>query len=451
MPALPLLTGLDATRTIVVLAAVALMAGLDIAQRRSSKRSHLLFATVLGTILSFGLIEFTQVLLTPESSQNAHVMALGLILLVIGWHVLFGPWESSIKATVLGTFVFWVSYSILSHEDPSRRVLHLIAVAVALIPAFVWCALFLRYHSERISRVLMMFFGGMLSTVPILFYDALVRRGAELQFFLFRIVPESFNATSQSFVSGQLGVLPSVNQTILSTFISFLIVGLIEEGSKGWVVKRSGEAVFASINEALELSIIAAIGFAFAENIINPTYFMSFVRDYLLVPQTPDIAGFLSNVAGRAVLTSMVHIVSTGVMGYFLGRAVFAKSILAEAESQGSSLAILRELESIFRVPYTVFYRVAMLASGIVCAVLLHASFDFLVTFPDLLPGQPHTLGALFGRQGSFLDVFPLLLFPALFYVVGGFWLLTHLFESRENDEDRGHLVQVETFVHEPA
>lgn len=448
---MPFLANLGPLTIVTILLVVAGVACIDLRQRMRHGRSNILFAAVLGTVLSLGLIHFTRLLLDPAFTDSTHLMAVGLVMLLLGWSLLFGPWEASIKATALGMFVFWIAFAILIREEPERQLLHLIATAVALVPAGIWCALFLRYHTERVSYVLMMFFGGMLSTVPILFYDALVHRGAEMQFFLFRIVPESFSLTSQSFVSGQLGMAASVNQTVMSTFIMFLIVGIIEEGSKGWVVKRNGEKVFTSINDALELSIITAIGFAFAENIINPSYFMGFVRDYLLVPSRPDIASFLSNVAGRSVLTSMVHIVSTGVLGYFLGRAVFAHSILQQRTTEGASLWLLRELEAIFRVPAASFYRVAMLVCGVLCSVLLHGAFNFLVSFPDLLPGRPQTLGALLGMEGGMLDAFPLLLFPALFYVVGGFWLLTHLFESRENDEDRGHVVEVQTFVHEPA
>jgi RsiW-degrading membrane proteinase PrsW (M82 family) len=197
------------------------------------------------------------------------------------------------------------------------------------LPAVLWCMLFLPYHREQLSRVFLMFFAGMMSTAPILFYDTLVRHGVELQFFYFRIVPESFNVTSQSLVMGQLSGGSTVRTTVLSLLLTFLCVGFIEEFSKYWVLRKSGQSVFSSIDDVIQLSIIVAIGFAFAENIISTGYFVSFVKQFVMVP-SPNWSAFFSNVAGRAVLTSMVHIISTGLMGYFLGRALFAESLLAE-------------------------------------------------------------------------------------------------------------------------
>ena len=78
-------------------------------------------------------------------------------------------------------FVFWVALHILWQETSHERLVHAIAIAVALIPAIVWCLLFRTYQRERLSLVLLLFLPAC-STAPILFYDALVRRGAELNF-----------------------------------------------------------------------------------------------------------------------------------------------------------------------------------------------------------------------------------------------------------------------------
>ena len=66
--------------------------------------------------------------------------------------------------------------------------------------------------------------------------------------------------------------------------------------------------LFVSIDDVMQLGIIVAIGFSFAENIVNPVYFTSFVQDYLLHGSVPDVAGFLSNVLGRSVLTVRRHL-----------------------------------------------------------------------------------------------------------------------------------------------
>lgn len=433
-------------RTVLVICGVLALAGIDLVRRWKHKPTHLLFAVIVGTALSIGLIVTANVFLQPGLQENPYAMAFAVVIIVVGWRALFGPWETQTKATMLGVFLFWITMHVFRYDSPQMRTAHLIAVATALIPAGVWCMLFLRYHKERISAVLLMFFSGMLATAPILFYDALVRRGVVLEFFLFRIQPQSFTQASQAFVSGQL-TGASVQLMLASSLISFFIVGLIEETSKYWALAHSARSIFSSIDDAMQLGIVVAIGFAFAENIINPSYFTSFVQQYLM-QSTPDVVGFLSNVLGRSVLTTMVHIVSTGVMGYFFGLALFAEPYLAERHKAGKVHYILETIHDLLRLPETSIFRLQMFLTGLVSAVCLHGLFNFLVTMPDLLPGNPHTLHELLGPNSPmFLDAFPLLLIPSLFYVVGGFWLLTHLFLRKENMMERGHIVEKTTLV----
>ncbi len=435
------------SRTAVVLVAVAALASFDLFSRMHRRQSHLLFACIFGTVIAVGLIKTVGVFFQPGLQENPHAMALGLLLIVLCWKALFGPWESQTKAAVLGTFLFWVAFMTLLKQTPEQRAVHLIAAGVALIPAAVWCALFLKYHAERLSNVLLMFFAGMLSTFPILLYDAFVRRGIELQFFLFRITPESFSRTSQMFVSGQV-LDGGVRRALFASLISFLIVGLIEEVSKYWVLSRSGRRLFTSIDDALQLSIIVAIGFAFAENVINPVYFPGFVREYLMGAD-PNVPGFIGNVLGRSVLTSMVHIVSTGICGYFLGLSIFAAPYLAERRAQGKHYHVIHWCKGLFGMEETSIFRIQMLVTGLASAILLHAAFNFLVTFPDVIPGNPTTLGELLGKPNTVLNMVPLLLFPSLFYVVGGFWLLSWLFLRKESMEERGRVVPVNVLITE--
>jgi hypothetical protein len=337
------------------------------------------------------------------------------------------------------------------NEAPQVRLAHAIAAVVALVPAVIWCILFLKYHTERISSVLLMFFSGMLATAPILFYDALVRHGVNMQFFLFHVKPESFSQTTSTFMSGQLAGGSDVKTMLISSLFSFAIVGLIEETSKYWALAHSARKLFTSIDDVLQLAIVVAIGFSFAENIVNPVYFTSFVQEYLLHGTAPDYMAFLSNVLGRSVLTTMVHVVSTGVLGYFFGLAIFAGPYLAERHAQGKTYRLLAFVHRVLRLPEVSIFRLEMLTIGLASAVILHGMFNFLVTVPDLLPGNPRTLHELLGPGSpAFLNAVPLLLIPSMFYVVGGFWILTTLFLRKVNMEERGHLVLKEVFVTTP-
>lgn len=422
------------------------IAGMGLVRWKHAK--EYVFAIVLGTILSFVLIGFERTILDTSQSPDAFFSALGVVGIALAWRFLFGPWIAHIKATVLGTFIFWVVCHLLWKEAGVERTAHLLAIGVALIPSVIWCALFLKYHWERMSLVLLMFFSGMLSTAPILFYDALVRRGIELQFLLFRIVPENFTRSSSALVTGAIVEQSTVKATLLSTLLAFLLVGVIEEASKFWVLKQSGTEFFRSINDVVELGIIVAIGFAFAENVINPTYFVGFVREYLLAPSTADWGGFMGNVIGRSILTTMVHIVSTGVLGYFLGLAIFAGPTLEDARRKGKTSLLSGIAWAFLRLPEKPVFRRQMMLTGFSIAVVLHGLFNFMVSLPDLLPGNPRTLGELFGQpSGSYLHMVSLILIPSLFYVLGGFWILSTLLFRNENNKEHGQLVVTDTFV----
>ena len=446
--ALPLTFSLSKTAAVVV--AVVILASFDLSERIKHRESHVIFASVLGTVLSLSILAIVRAILQPGVQENAHIMALGVLTIVILWRCLFGPWAAQTKAVVLGTFLFWIGLYTFFHEPPEYRLVRILATITAVIPAVIWCVLFLEYHRERLAIVILMFFAGMIATIPILFYDALVRRGVELQFFVVKLKPESFNQSTEQFVSGQLIGMTPLHSTVLTVFLSFIIVGLIEEVSKYWVLRRNGIPFITSVDDMLQLSIMVAIGFSFAENVTNPGYFMGFVREYLVFPDTPDIIGFISNVVGRSVMTTMVHIVSTGVMGYFMGLTLFADPLLQEGYRDGRPYKIVEWLHSVLRIKRVPIFRTEMLLIGLVSAIVLHGLFNFLVTLPDIIPGNPRTLGDLLGvPDHPVLQYIAILLFPALFYVVGGFWMLTGLFMNKENMKERGHLVQKEVFIKE--
>jgi hypothetical protein len=443
-----LFVGFSAARTIVVVLAVMAVACLDLIGRTRHERTRYALAVIVGTVLAAGLIETARAIFGDVPKQG-QAIALGVFLTVIAWRLLFGTWDANTKATVLGTFVFWVLFTIIGREDPQQRFAHLIAIAVAAVPAVIWCTLFFPYRKEKPGVILSMIFAGMLSTIPILFYDALVRSGADLHFFLFRIVPESFSNSARLFVAGNWPGIQPLQSSLLSMFLSFVLVGVIEEGSKFWVLRSASKGFARSIDDVMQMAILVAIGFAFAENVTNTGYFLGFVQEYLLGPN-PNWMAFLGNVAGRSVLTSMVHIVSTGLMGYYFGVAIYAGSELQEKHLRGIRGWIITELHDIFGIEKRDLYRRMKILTGYALAIFLHAFSNFLVSLPDALPGNPRTMGDLLGSgPGSPLNLIALLLIPTLVYVVGGFSLLTALFRRKENMQERGHLISTEVFVSE--
>ncbi len=419
--------------------------------RRNDRRHRYVFSFVTGSAIAAAMFAFVHFISLPALKGNPFLLAVGIVLVIGLWRFLFGPWGSRVKAAVLGTFIFWIALRMLGHAAPSLRMAMILAAFIALIPSVIWCLLFLKEHRERLSVVVLTFLAGMLSTAPILFYDYVVRKGFTLDFFLFRVTPESFMRSSQTFASqaitGQLGILSA---SVASAIVSFIIVGIIEETSKNWVMRASDRAYFTSIDDVMQLSIIAAIGFAFAENIVNPQYFISFVKDYLVTPASPDWGTFLASIFGRSVITNMVHITSSGVLGYAYGLAFFAQPFLVEDRAYGRRHHLLSFLHRIFQVRRARLFQDQVIFRGLLLAILLHSFFNIVVSLPDLLPGQPQTLGALLHYDG-FFSTLTIVALPAMLYVFGGWFLLLFLFRRKEGLREFGHKMHEELFVKDSA
>ncbi len=438
-------------RTLVVFLGIVGFGLFDQARWKGSKdRYKYFYAFVLGTIVSWILIQFKRSFFEYGLSEDPFLMALGVTCVIIGWKFMFGPWSSSMKATVLGTFIFWVAFALLRHETSVELLVTGIAALAAIIPVSLWCWLFLGYHKERLSSVILAFFSGMMSTAPILFYSEFAKRSIELNFFLFKVTSISFSSSSEQFAKESLLFDPtSMLQTaVLTGLVTYLIVGVIEEVSKYWVLKHSGSSVFRSIDDVLQLSIIVALGFAFAENLLNPNYFVGFVQQYILGPFGAQWGAFFASVIGRAVLTTMVHVLSTGVLGYYFGVSLFGSQVLRERFEKGRAYHVLRTVHDMLQLPmkqiFSQYYRLL----GLLLACVLHGIFDFIVTLPEILPGNPQTVGAILGQESdSILSGISITLLPSILYVVGGFWLLTWLFEQKENVQERGQIMQVDAVV----
>jgi len=406
-----------------------------------------LFSFITGSAVAFIMLHFAAMISQGSGGQNPFFIAFAVVLIIFLWKFLFGPWDSRVKAEVLGVFLFWIAAHIMEKNTLRENMATFLAILIALIPAGIWCLLFLRYHSRRISILLLTFFSGMLSTAPILFYDYVVRQGAELHFFLFRITPANFLQSSRTFVAGALTGEPGViTASVVTTLVSFALVGVIEEWSKHWVTRKSDPAYFTSVNDVMQLSIIAGIGFAFAENIVNPNYFISFVTNYLVNPPSPQWGLFLASIFGRSIITNMVHITCSGVLGYFYGLAFFAKPALEEDRAHGRRHRLIVFIHTLTGISRIELYREAMMMQGLLFAILLHSAFDIAVSLPETLPSHPQTIGDLFHIGGPLAGV-NLVLLPALVYVFGGFSLLTFLFHRKSDLKEFGYRLRQEVFV----
>lgn len=256
---------------------------------------------------------------------------------------------------------------------------------LAFIPVFMWGYVFLRKHAESKNLVLFMFIGGMVSVIPLLIYK-----------FSWQFFPwiNAFAWTRSANVD-VLG-LSSFMIVPIPIILTFMFVGIIEEVSKIFVVRAADQSKIRSIDDAIELSIIAALGFAFIENIIyfyNIVYLRGF--EHLLMP-----------FVFRSLFSTFAHVMFSGIFGYFYGLAHFAEPILRE-EMQQNRHPLMRIFHKYLHIKRARLFRDEKILEGLVVAASLHALFN------------------IFLEMGwTFLIV------PFLFT---GYTMLNHLLQKKEN------------------
>ncbi len=178
---------------------------------------------------------------------------------------------------------------------------------VVIFPLAFWFWFFRRQDKlEPESRKLLMkiFELGAISIVFALIFE-----------FVLDYIFEFFGVTSEQL---EPGILLSGGAFFLVAF-SFFLVGPVEELVKFLVLKFYvfKKLDFNQIIDGVVYGATLALGFAFIE---NSEYFLNAYQN-IDVPWV-----FVMVVTFRGVITALVHVVSTGIIGLFIGRAKFSDS-----------------------------------------------------------------------------------------------------------------------------
>lgn len=312
-----------------------------------------------------------------------------------------------------------------------------IATILAFVPAVMWIYLFNKHNPENKKTIVITFIAGMFSTAIILVYAQFWNHTVNLVFFEF--TPVSFkNSIANMFNYEGLHILKShaldnVPMAILATFFLFVGVGAMEEYAKHWVVKICDRPFFRSIDDVIELSIVAALGFAFAENIL---YFTS-KWDQLGSTQ------FAAFVFFRVTVVTMVHVLCSGIYGYFYGLAYFAHPVLQDEMKAGKKFFFTEKLHKILHMKTETIFKEEKIMEGLLLAVILHALYDFIL---DL----NLTVGDLFAWVGLDVNINIALYTIAMpLYLVAGYFYLAHLLDKKEDHKKYGKMVMRQEFVME--
>ncbi|MBI2464204.1 PrsW family intramembrane metalloprotease [Candidatus Peregrinibacteria bacterium] len=211
----------------------------------------------------------------------------------------------------------------------------IISIFAAMIPVMVWGYIFYQKNPESRKWTFITFLGGMIAVIPILLYKKSWEYFPNLDAFRYINTTFSTNIIDLKFVT-----LP------LSVTLSFMLVGIFEEYLKNLVVRIVDRGRFQTIDDAIEYSIIAALGFAYIENIL---YFTN-------IWDTQGTESFIISVVFRSIFSTFAHILFSGIYGYYYGMAYFCNPIFQE-EIRKKRFILLRVLHRIshFRLP-TLFY-----------------------------------------------------------------------------------------------
>lgn len=264
------------------------------------------------------------------------------------------------------------------------------SIFLALIPAFFWGYIFFKKQKEDKYHALLTFLIGAISVFPILIYKAL------WEFFPWI---NAFQYTSH--LDDDIIGLTNLVHIPLGVVVTFMLVGVIEETVKMCAVRFANKDNIRSIDDSIEFFIIAALGFAFTENIL---YFyniwIKMGSEHLFVP-------FLL----RSTFSTFAHIIFSGILGYYYGTAHFAAPILVEKFIQERKFHTKR-LHKVFSRKNQKKFHKERIFEGLLIAIFLHSVFNIFLEM-----------------NWTFL-VIP--------FLVSGYLTLNYLFNKKENHKEYG-------------
>ncbi len=155
---------------------------------------------------------------------------------------------------------------------------------------------------------------------------------------------------SHSFFGGRFDIPESVSKISIGIIIAFFLISIVEELLKYSVLKEYiyKKTDFNQIADGVFYAATIALGFSVTENAF---YFLKFAF-FLEVPLTFIGVGAAS--LGRGIVTVLLHITASGIMGYSLGKMKFTRK-----------------------------HKKSIIAGALIIAVSLHALFNLLVSLPD--------------------------------------------------------------------
>lgn len=158
-------------------------------------------------------------------------------------------------------------------------------------------------------------------------------------------------------------------QISLAAAILFASLGCLEEYLKHKVAISVDHKEINSIDDAIEFSILAALGFSFAEN----TFY------FIEVWQSMGTDMLYRVVIFRSLFSTFAHILFSSIYGYHFGLALFADPILRNPKEHSLYKRMSFWIHNLFNLRTNVVFKDFQLFFGLIIASLSHAVYNILL------------------------------------------------------------------------
>ncbi len=229
-------------------------------------------------------------------------------------------------------------------------VYQIISILLALIPAILWAAYFMKRRDHNFKTYFGVFLFGCITAIVILGYQVAYVKITDIEpslnftRYLYNLINPLANYSWFAFTIIWFASSEEI--------IKFLITYIVD--------KRNPELII-TMGDSLKFGILAGLAFAFGENIVY------YARGY---NNTSGDHKFVFNLfVQRSLLTVCGHLVWSGIIAYFYGVSKFAKDILSFKKWTGHTLAVNA---------YQKFKRNRIIF-GVTLACILHTGFNILV------------------------------------------------------------------------
>ena len=285
------------------------------------------------------------------------------------------------------------------NDNPSIIIFGLLS----LIPAIIW--LVLMFKSDKVNKKVMglIFFGGVMAVIPMFALQYLWTTPPETIDLYNKSITNFFAANqSLSFLNynnwiqlvmdNAIGPALKVALEFMNKWnaLNFLAVAeeswklyylipayfffaMLEEICKQWILRSADKKylIIHTINESIKYSIVAGLGFSFAENIL---YFKN----------AWGSGAFMSTYIFRILFTAAGHMAFSGIFGYYYGTSKFAITFKRVGAVEGKKLVFANILRKLFGLCSSETFRDQLIIQGLMISMALHGIFNTSVQFSEI-------------------------------------------------------------------